>query len=90
MNKEEYLNSNKTNTNLPYQCTRIRLDNRLLTVENIIYYSCRVTSAKIIKIENNNNVTIQFYAQGYSIYRFDVDSLLLESFSPYQINRQLY
>ena len=83
------LNSNDTDLNLP-QHAWIRVENVLLTVGNILYYPCRGTSEKILKIEINDDVTIQFYIQGYPIYIFDVDILLLGSSNSYQINEQLY
>ena len=90
MNKYDYLNSNVTDLNLPHQRTWIRVEDILLAVGNIVYCPYRSTSTQILKIESNNDVTIQFYAQGDPIYRFDADCLLLEFSNPYQIFRQLY
>ena len=68
------------------QRTWIQVENRLLRVGNILYCPCRGTSAKILKIKSKGYIYIQFYAQGYLIYSFDIDSLQLESSNPYQVN----
>ena len=86
MNDKDYLNSNDSDSNISHQRTWVRVENILSTLGNIVYCPCRCTSATILKLENNNNITIKCHAQGYPVYRIDVDSLLIEPFSPYQLN----
>ena len=89
MNKDD-LNSNNTHINLSHQRTSIRIENRILHIGDIIYCPSRVICAKFLSISSQDFATMQFYAQGFTIYTFNSSLLRLELLYPYQVNGQLY
>ena len=82
--------NNNTNVHLPHLQRPVTIENTLLRVGNIIHYPCRTTNAKIIKISAEDNVTIQFYAQGFPTCRFASNLLQLEKSNPYTVMVQLF
>ena len=90
MNIEDYFNSNDCHLKLLRQLMCIQIEDRTLRADNIFYCPSRATSAKVLEISAEGEITIRLYAQDFPIWRFATNLLRFETSNPYLEKGQLY